>query len=261
MRRVLLSPAWVALHAVVAAAVAAMVLLGWWQLTSYRQSGGDSARAATASTQPPRALPDVLPPGTTMTAAAAFRPVTVSGRYSARDQLLVPGRRHGGRAGFAVVTPLVLPDGSVAAVSRGWVEAPDAPAAQVPAGPVTVTGTLEPSEDATSSAVDPRTGPAPGQLPYIATAELMTHLPYPPDVLYDGYVLLRAQQPPAEPAPVPLPAEQRHSPAGVGPWRNLSYAAQWWVFAAAAAFFWGAAVRREARRDPAPDDVLVERAR
>jgi surfeit locus 1 family protein len=82
-------------------------------------------------------------------------------------------------------------------------------------------------------------------------------LGYPPGEVYDGFLALRSEAPGPAVAPVPVEA-QAAGTDGVGRWRNLAYALQWWVFAAAAVFFWWTVLRRAAleqrERDPAPDE-------
>ena len=96
--------------------------------------------------------------------ALRYRKVTASGEYDARRQILVDNRVHDGRAGYHVITPLVLTDGRLVLVNRGWAPQGASRAAlpQVlpPAGPVTVQGRIaiprasafEPAKDSTSGA-------------------------------------------------------------------------------------------------------------
>jgi cytochrome oxidase assembly protein ShyY1 len=110
---------------------------------------------------------------------------------------------------------------------------------------VTVTGVVQPSESARDSQVDPLAALPAGQIPYLATVQLLDALRYSPDELYDGYVLLRAERPEANDTPQPL--QPRAADDGVGKWRNLGYGLQWWFFAAAAVAFWWSVLRRALR--------------
>jgi len=240
--RFLLTPRWLAFYTAVVAAVVACLLLGWWQLGSYRERLGPTASVTRSAPVP---LAEVVEPGRRLEPAAVGRDVTVSGTYDADRQLLVPGRRLDDRAGYLVLTPLRTDDGAAVPVRRGWVPAPDDPALAVPAGRVTVTGVLQPPETDRGVGVDVGARLPAGQVPLVALSELAIAWPYPPTRIVDGYIALTAQDPPAEEAPVAAPAEDV-TDAGISGWRSLSYAGQWWLFAVAALAFWASAVRNAA---------------
>jgi len=162
----------------------------------------------------------------------------------------VPGRRHGDKDGYWVVTPLRTAEG-VLPVNRGWVASADDPAVEAPAAEVTVTGVVQPSETQSDSQVDALADLPDGEIAYLATVQLLDVLPYSPDELYDGYVTLRSEQP--APAVAPEPVEARGLDDGVGKWRNLGYGLQWWLFAGAAVFFWWSVLRRSLRERRAAD--------
>jgi cytochrome oxidase assembly protein ShyY1 len=183
----------------------------------------------------------VMAPGGRLPSSAVGRGVTAVGRYDEANRLLVPGRRHGSKDGYWVVTPLKTAEG-VLPVNRGWVAAPDDPAVEAPATEVTVRGVLQPSESQGDSRVDPLADLPDGQIAYLATVQLIDVLPYAPEELYDGYAVMRSEEPAAAAAPAPVDA--RGVDEGVGRWRNLGYGLQWWFFAGAAVFFWWSVLRR-----------------
>jgi cytochrome oxidase assembly protein ShyY1 len=160
--------------------------------------------------------------------------VSATGRYDPANQVLVRGRTVDGRVGLEVVTPLVLGDGTAVLVDRGWLPQAGAGAADLPRPPspapgeVTVVGRVRPSESG-ARPVARRDGALVTRR--IATGALAAHLPY---LLYDGYLLLDTQTPPADPGLTPVPV--RHENA----WLNAGYAAQWWIFAGLvlAGFVW-----------------------
>jgi cytochrome oxidase assembly protein ShyY1 len=118
---------------------------------------------------------------------------------------------------------------------------------------VTVTGVLQPSEGERASQVDVLTPLPVGQIAYLSTVELQEALPYPPEELYDGYLLLSSQEPAAREAPeqvAPQPVTD-----GSGRWRNLAYAFQWWLFAAAAVFLWVSLIRRAVSDHQTPAEL------
>ncbi len=254
MIRTLLAPRWLAWHAALVAALVAFIWLGSWQVDSFAKS---DRRQAAADDQGSAPLTEVLAPGQRLPAAVVGRTVTASGRYDDANQLLVPGRPLDGRDGFLVVTPLRTAEG-VLPVNRGWVASPeDAATGPIP-GEVTVTGVVQPSESARDSQVDALAPLPPGQIPYLATVQLLDALPYSPDELYDGYVVLDTQQPNAAVAPERV--EPRALDDEVGKWRNLGYGLQWWFFAAAAIFFWAAVIRRSLREQREPQEHRDEAA-
>jgi surfeit locus 1 family protein len=209
---------------------AAMVAMGWWQLEVYTASGERSA--AERASLPPVALTEVATPGEQVTEGFG-RTVHAEGRYDPDLQVLVPLRKEPDR--FRVVSGLRLARGGVLAVVRGVSRAPAPPP---PAGAVSVTGVLLPSEDGGDRSTSVR-------LPLLAQTW--------PGPLVSGVVTADATQAAAQgldPAPVDLP------PAP-GRLRNRAYAMQWWLFAGFAVLF-AARVARDLGRlpeefTPAPD--------
>jgi cytochrome oxidase assembly protein ShyY1 len=247
----LLTPRWLAVHLLLLVALGVFGALGWWQFQSYRQERAEAVRVPV--TAPPVELPSVLTPGSPLEVPD---PVVVraSGTYDAAAQLVVPGRTLAGRSGYLLVTPLRLAEGGVVPVLRGWVERPESDAAAVPAGRVEVVGLLQPNEEDSGIRTDAGT-PAGAEISAVSTEELLRRLPFPPNELYDGHVLLTEQSPPAAPAPTPVPPRARVAGALEG-WRNLSYAVQWWIFGALALGWWVTSVR-DARRARGGEPVPV----
>jgi cytochrome oxidase assembly protein ShyY1 len=255
--RFVLQPRWLAWHLLLVVVLVSFTWLGRWQLGAFEDK---AAQDVTTGDRRTAALDSLSTPGGRIAHADLGRRVTATGRYDAAGTRLVGGRHRpgGGGGGFWVVAQLRTAAG-VQPVVRGWVPAVDSPAATPPSGDVTVTGLLQRSEDGP-------TGPAagdvgPDQLPYVATVTVLDALPYPPGALYDGYLALRSEQPGPDAGARPVPVEaQSPESGGVGRWRNLAYALQWWLFAGAAAFFWWVVLRRavqerrEQDRAPAPPD-------
>jgi cytochrome oxidase assembly protein ShyY1 len=148
---------------------------------------------------------------------------------------------HSNRVGFYVVTPLRTSSG-VLPVVRGWVASRASDAATAPAGHVTVTGRLQGSESSGDSAVDPLDPMPDNEIAYVATVNLLETWPYSSHALYDGYIVASNETPAAANTPARVAAQTPSG--GVGRWRNLAYAVNWWLFAAAAVFFWGSVIRR-----------------
>lgn len=163
--------------------------------------------------------------------------IEASGHFDADAQLLVPQRLDGAE-GYAVVIPLVTEEGVALPVSRGWSEdGTDLPSP--PAGDVTVTGWLQPPQEAAEGFV-PMGRPEAGTVDRIAPSVLVGEWDYR---LYAAYATLPAHEPAVDgltPVPPPEP------PTGFTVnWRNLSYSVQWAMFGVSAVVFWIILVRRE----------------
>jgi cytochrome oxidase assembly protein ShyY1 len=235
--RFLLRPRWLAWHAALVVVLVAFTWLGSWQLGSFEHRGDRSGGGGAAV-----ALEAVQRPGGRLANDDVARLVVARGRYDAARQLLVPGREHDGRTGLLVVIPLRTARG-VLPVVRGWVPRAASAATRVPAGPVTLTGRLQPSEPREASGVDPLAALRRGRVPYVASVVLLDAWPYAADQVYDGYVVATRETPPGA-APAPARVTAARPSGGVAPWRNLAYALQWWLFMLAAVFFWGSVLRR-----------------
>ncbi|RJL32055.1 SURF1 family protein [Bailinhaonella thermotolerans] len=251
MYRFLLSPRWLGLHVVVLLVIPAFILLGKWQYGRFEERSVIAARAERNLAAAAVPLETLNAPGRPVPAELRRRAVTVSGRYDTARELVVRRRTQNSRLGFYVITPLVSGDRTVI-VNRGWVpagatalEAPKVPPA--PAGQVTVTGRLQPSETTASTGIKDRGGTPAGQVLLIDVPALAKSLP---GQVYGGYVELTKQEPAGAPAPEPVPPPD----VGGGGGLNLAYAVQWWVFAVIAVGGWFFLVRREARdRASGPD--------
>lgn len=248
MYRFLFSPRWIGLGLLMILAAATMVGLGLWQLDRYHMRSAINARIDSATTREP------VPLGEAATGAAWTR-VTVTGRYDPAHEILARSRTVEGRVGFEIVTPLVLDDGSAVLVDRGWIPPAEAGAAAVPVvppaptGEVTVVGRIH-APESRADRVERMDGHL--SVRRIAPASLAATLPYR---LYPAYVTLESQNPPADPAFVPIAPD--HENAGM----NAGYVVQWWIFAGLTLTGLGYLVVREARaRAPiGPSFVVVDR--
>ena len=225
-------------------------LLSWWQFARRQETVAANVLIAANATAAPRPLNDVL------TARTAYRPnqewtaVRMTGAYLTSRQLLVRNRVHDDNPGFEVLTPLVLADGSVFVVDRGWVpigtrqDRPDSVPAP-PGGTVTVVALLQGNEHALVG----RTAPA-GEIPSVDLDEVAARQHAP---TYTGaYGLLQSESPTPGTAPIVLGP----TVSGVDEGTHLSYAIQWILFALLG--FGGLAwsVRRDLRDEG--DAVILE---
>lgn len=243
----MLTPRWLALHALVLVLLAAFAGLGHWQLDRAREE----ARPKTGADKPPVALTALMNPAGSVPRDQVGRRVTAAGEYDRPHQLLVTDRRYQGRPGYWLLTPLRTDGGAAVMVVRGWVADPADRAAGVRAGRVEVTGWLQPAEPLGEPAPNPAT-----EITSITTTDLIQRLPYD---IYDGYVVLTAQSPAANPMPAAVKAPLRAAPRSSFPLQNVAYAIQWWIFALFAVAFWWRMLRDTVRRgtveppsDPGP---------
>jgi cytochrome oxidase assembly protein ShyY1 len=200
----------------------------------------------------PRPIGEVLPTLTSYRPSQEWTQVTVTGTYLMSDQLLVRNRPLGGQPGFEVLDPLLLEDGSVFVVDRGYLpignhqDAPDS----IPApksGTVTVVVRLKAGEPM----LDGRTA-ASGELATVflpAVAELVGKPTY-----MAAYGLMVSEDPATTTRPTAMPQPQLDE--GL----HISYAIQWVIFAIIAFFGLGYAIRQEYRMRNADDPDEQERA-
>jgi cytochrome oxidase assembly protein ShyY1 len=236
----------------------ACFFLGRWQLSRYEDK--DARANAVEQNYHAAAVPllSVLPTASTpLPEERIWTPVTVTGQYAASGQLLVRGRALNTAQGMEVLVPFRVDGGAILLVDRGWVpngdQAADLPTVPpAPAGSVTLTGWLKPSEEAREKGL-----PA-GQLATINLEQAQAQID---GRLYAAYLVLGSeslgagQQAPPRPAALEPPTPDR------GP--HFAYALQWWLTALLGAAFVvylyrhppGEPVARV--KDPAPKKVRI----
>lgn len=218
----------------------ACVFLGRWQYHRFQAKYDADRLVGRNYRAAPVPLGQLVPDGAGLAQGDRWRSVRVAGEYDAGHQVLVRNRPFEGAYGYEVLVPLVPASGGPALlVDRGWIpngqngQAPDSIPAP-PAGPVSVTAHLLPSEPAKSGRL-PAGQFASIDVPRIAERSRTQLLP--------TYGVLAAETP--RPAVVPslLPEPDDGGYWGV----NLSYAVQWGLFALAGLAFPFAFVRRRRR--------------
>lgn len=242
------SPRWLTLHLTAIALVVAFTALGWWQLDAYRTS---EERHDVRESEPVP-LTELIHPAAPVE-QPVDRPVTAEGTYLA--ELAVPARVENGVLGAYAVGTLDTGQG-VLTVLRGWVPSADAAPAAPPGG-VTVTGYVLPAETpghATGGTLED------GEIGYLAPETVSAATGR--DDVHDGFLLVSDEWPAPSIAPDRVDVDEYSPIRNVGPWQNLSYWAQWWVFAGAVIIFWISFVRTGIKRshrtpEPTPDDQSV----
>jgi cytochrome oxidase assembly protein ShyY1 len=186
-------PIWILGHVIALTAVVLFVRLGLWQLDRLDDKRDRNREIAARSDGP------AVDIGEVEIDEGRYQHVTATGTFDAAAEVLLPFRSYEGSVGSHAVTPLVLDDGTVVLVNRGWVPDVTTPA---PGGEVTVEGILLTSGDRRTSVDVDDIDPGAFPLWLLQTAPA-------PDGDY----------------PVRLPAPARDE----GP--HQSYAVQWFLFA------------------------------
>lgn len=210
------------------------VVLGNWQFQRRAEAQAEITRIENNYDAPPVPLTEVL------TNVANFDedsfkwlPVEVSGTYLADEQLLVRNRPLASGVGFEILTPLLLPNGNVFIVNRGWI--PLGPSGAVPAvippppnGEVRVLARLKAGEPLIAGRTASEDAVGTINLPQIE--DLLDRSTY-----IGAYGVLISESPAADTGLAAPPPERDEGP-------HLSYALQWYVFIiiAAAGTLYGA---------------------
>ncbi len=248
---------WLGYLAFVVAFAIACAFLAIWQLARREEAQVEIELVESNWDRAPQPLDSVLTSLDSFDADSKWMPVELSGHYLTDEQLLVRGRPLAGVAGFEVLVPFELPDGTVFIVNRGWLPAgneqdePDiVPAA--PTGELTVVARLKAGEPIVAG----RSAPD-GQVATIHLPTIADEIGAP---MYTGaYGLLASESTATATRPTaaikPVPDEGPH----------LSYAFQWFVFGLLAFIGLAWALRQEFRHanasDPAEQARAAERAR
>lgn len=201
------------------------VALGIWQIARLHQTEQYNAAVRSGLSAAPEPLRTLLPDGVDPD-TVRYRRAEATGTYDIAHEFVLYGRTQAAQAGNHLLTPLVLADGSVIVVDRGWVpldvDQPGAAEGAPPSGEVNLVGVLFASEGDPPSAIGNATTTE-TTLSKIDLARIQSQLPYRVDPLY---LLLQHQTPgqsSALPIPSPLP-ELSNGP-------HLDYAIQWFTFA------------------------------
>lgn len=245
MYRFLLRPKWLAFHLLVVAGMIAMINFGFWQLRRLDERQAFNTVIEERYDAPPLPIDELLMPGVDLD-DVAWRPATASGTYLVDDGILVVNRSQNGRAGVNTVVPLLLDDGRVLLVNRGFVpqtfEIPPIPGVEVE-----ITGRLRPSQERRLGQLSDK---AEGVLDEVQRLDLDRLSPQFDEPLLPMYIDL-IESVPAEPEGVPEPVIAPDLSEG----NHLSYAAQWFIFSMALGVGWVLAVRRSAATRRLADDA------
>ncbi|MDZ7704451.1 MAG: SURF1 family protein [Trueperaceae bacterium] len=254
-RYLLLSPRWLAGHALALLLVATFITLGFWQLQRLEQRTTYNALLESRLVAEPRAyedLRDIFDPAAPSDAAdaAVYRQTEIQGRYDPEHEVLWRSRSYESQPGYHVLTPLVFADGQALLVDRGWVpyelDEPPIASASPPAGIVTVRGILFPGQEQPTGfgAKDPLEGELDAVF-WIDPERLAGQMPYGLEPLY----LQLAAQRPAQTGRLPVPP----SPPELGQGPHLGYAIQWFALALVGIVGYAILMRNTLRDDAKSD--------
>jgi cytochrome oxidase assembly protein ShyY1 len=212
--------------------IVVMVNLGLWQHRRLEERQAFNAEVRERSAQPIEDIGVLVGPAT-VPEDVEWRAVRVVGEYLADEQVVIVNRSQSGSAGFEVVTPLTLADGSLLLVDRGFVPLEE-PVPDPPAGAVTVEGRLHASQERTLGQLS---DPAEGDLGEFHRVDIDRIARQLPRLVAPVYLDLRTSQPDQGTPPYPIADPELSE----GP--HLSYMVQWFIFSAAVAVGWVLAVR------------------
>lgn len=247
--RFALRPRWVLSHVLVAVLVVLMVSLGFWQLRRLDERRARNDLVSVRSEEPTASLPAVVDVDGSPDDAAAvrFRRVEASGSFEPGSDVLVRNRTFRGQPGSWLLAVLRLDDGDAVIVNRGWVpvtgEQEPPAGALAPAGPVTVIGLLETTQERGRFG---STDPADGRLQRVARVDVGRLARQIDGEVHPVWIQLEEQRPGSGDLPIPVePPEQSEG-------NHFSYAVQWFIFSTIALVGYPLVLRRVARRSDDP---------
>ena len=246
-----LSRRWFGYLALALVFAAVCVALSQWQVARLHETRSANELVDRNYHSTPVAVVSVLPTLTSYSPKQRWMQVELTGSYLADAQMLVRNRPLNGQPGFEVLDPLLLSDGNVFLVDRGYVpigntqDRPDH-IPSPPAGPVTVIARLQAGEPTLAGRSD-----TPGELATIHLPDVATLVGMP---TYTGaYGLMVSESPAADTRPTARPQPQLDE--GL----HISYAIQWVIFGIMAFFGLWYAIRQEYRMRNADDPDEQER--
>ncbi len=251
--RFALNRRWLGYLAMAVVFAIACVALSAWQLSRRDEAVAAMQKVAANYDEAPVSVHELVPERDRFSREFEWRPVRLTGRYLADEQLLARNRPFSGQPGFEVLTPLLLDDGSMFVVDRGWLptgdrqDEPDSVPAP-PSGQVSVVVRLKASEPALPGRSAPAGQVATIELPAIARA-------WDAPAYTAAYGLMATENP----APPERPSAAVRPDLTEG--NHLSYAFQWLVFAIIGFAGLWFAIRQEYRIVNANDPAEQSRAR
>lgn len=234
---------WLVGHVIALIAIVGFVLLGLWQLDRHAARSAFDTTLRSRLAEPAVSLESLLGDNVDLE-DVEYRQATVTGTYATGEEVILQARSLEGRSGHEVLTPLILTDGSVLIVDRGWVpidvEGPPVVGAEPPSGEVAIRGYVRQTQVRSGlGPVDPPTGDL-DRVSRVDLDRLGMQMDQPVQPIW---LQLADQQPPQAGFPLLLPPP---TPGGGPP--HLSYAIQWFAFAVLVVVAYPFLLRRTAAR-------------
>lgn len=231
--RVLTSLKMLGLHLFTIVLVIVMINLAFWQLDRHQDRAAFNDAVRSRSLDAPRSIDDLLTLDQDSKRLEWYL-AQASGTYLPDEDVLLVNVSQDGRAGVDPVSALLLDDGRVLLVNRGFIPLSET-APPPPKGRVTLIGRVRaPQERRRGELTDPTSGEL-REVQRIDPARLAQQLPGPVLAFYVD--LLQSNPPDA-----PVLSRIAKPELSLGP--HLSYVVQWFVFSGCAIIAWGFIVRR-----------------
>ena len=236
MYKFLVRPKWIATHLLVIVLVVVMVNLGKWQLNRHHERKDFNATLVQRFDAPIQPLNELLQSGEP--ADIEWLPTAVTGTYLQGEDISLVNVSQNGMAGYDAVTPMLLSDGKIVLINRGFLPlASEFPPA--PTGEVSLLGRVRASTERRTGAVS---DPATGELNEVQRIDIDRLQQQIDGELVPVYLQLLK----STPAEAPTLSTIVDPDFSNGP--HLSYTVQWLFFALCAVGGWIALVRREVVR-------------
>ena len=233
MYKFLVRPKWIATHLLVIALIVLMVNLGQWQLNRHNERKDFNATLVQRFDAPIQPLETLLQ--SAKPEDIEWMPTAITGTYLQGEDISMVNVSQNGVAGYNAVTPMLLEDGMVVLVNRGFMPlASEFPPA--PSGEVSLLGRVRASSERRTGAVS---DPATGELTEIQRIDIDRLQQQIDGELVPLYVQLLKSTPAEAPALSTIVDPDFNN----GP--HLSYTVQWLFFSLCAVGGWFALVRRE----------------
>lgn len=219
------------------------VNLGFWQLSRANERELDNQIGESRYEAEPVAFNEMLAASGGDLESLQYRRTLLTGEFVPEDEVLIRSQVYRNNAGFHVITPLELSDGSAVMVNRGWVPLilDQVPVTQAPppGGEVTLEGWIELSHE--RGALGP-VDPAAGRLSTLNRVDLDRIQQQIDYEIAPVYVVALEEAGEELPIPVPPPTFDDQGP-------HLGYAIQWFGFALVGIIGYGFLLRRARGHD------------
>lgn len=217
---------------------AGFVRLGIWQLDRHDEVGELNRVGESRLSEPVVEWSTLIESAVGDPGSLTYRRARVQGVFDPEEEVLIRSQIHLGSAGFHVITPLVLEDGSAVLVNRGWVplalDTVPVTQASPPAGESTIEGWVESTR--TRPLLGPKDPPA-GRLEVMSRVDIERIQVQTSHELAGVYLVSTGGGEAELPAPVSPPGFDDDGP-------HLGYAIQWFGFALVGLIGYPALVRR-----------------